>query len=125
MLYTDAVQQPLELIPAQETNICGPFSFVVDQGMTYYFNYLSPVDCHPRDDRPAMLLRIGRLRQLNQLPVKDLMRAFGVSRATVKRVADRWEAEACGARGAAGVAGGAGAAGATAAATRRCGHGAD
>ncbi len=91
MLYTDAIQQPMELIPAQATHICGPFSLVIDRGMIYYYNYLSPVDCHPRDDRPAMLLRIARLRQLNRLPVKDLMRAFGVSRATVKRVADRWK----------------------------------
>ncbi len=89
MLYKDAIQQPLELIPAQATHICGPFSFVVNRGMTYYYNYLSPVDCHPRDDRPAMLLRshvrVGDLpveRQPEALPpakrlFTDLVRMIG------------------------------------------------
>ncbi len=87
----DSIQMPLDLNPGQATYIDGPFSYIVDGDMMYYFSFLEPFDCHPLDDRNAMLLRIARFRRINKVRVKDLMSAFNVSRSTVARAAKRWD----------------------------------
>ena len=51
-------------------------------GFTYYFFNLEPFDCHPADDRRAMLLRAAKLHVVSGVPQADIMAAFHLSRPT-------------------------------------------
>ena len=46
---------------------------------TYYFFNLEPFDCHPVDDRRAMLLRAAKLHVVSGVPQADIMGAFNLS----------------------------------------------
>ena len=59
-------------------------------GFIYYFVNLEPVDCHPADDRRAMLLRAARLHVVSGLRQADIMRAFDLSRPTLSRAVKRY-----------------------------------
>ena len=59
-------------------------------GFTYYFFNLEPFDCHPADDRRAMLLRAAKLHVVSGVPQADIMAAFHLSRPTVARAVKRY-----------------------------------
>ena len=59
-------------------------------GLTYYFINLEPFDCHPADDRRAMLLRAAKLHVVSSVRQADIMNAFEVSRPTVARAVSRY-----------------------------------
>ena len=59
-------------------------------GFTYYFFNLEPFDCHPADDRRAMLLRVARLHVVAGVRQADIMCAFDISRPTVARAVKRY-----------------------------------
>ena len=59
-------------------------------GFTYYFFNLEPFDCHPADDRRAMLLRVARLHVVSGVRQADIMCAFDISRPTVARAVKRY-----------------------------------
>ena len=56
-------------------------------GFTYYFFNLEPFDCHPADDRRAMLLRAAKLHVVSGV---NIMAAFHLSRPTVARAVKRY-----------------------------------
>ena len=80
---------PPEALPIG--NSC--FAVLISDDTFTYFSNLVPFDSHPADDRAAMLLRIGRLAMVSNIPQRDLVDAFGVSRATVQRAQRRYLAE--------------------------------
>ena len=59
-------------------------------GITYYFFNLEPFDCHPADDRRAMLLRAAKLYLVSDVPQADIMAAFHLSRPTLARAVKRY-----------------------------------
>ena len=69
------------------------FAILTGDDTYTYFSNLVPFDSHAADDRAAMLLRIGRLAVVSEIAQRDLVEAFGVSRATVLRARKRYLAE--------------------------------
>lgn len=69
------------------------FSILISDDTYTYFSNLAPFDSHAADDRAALLLRIGRLAVVSEIAQRDLVDAFGVSRATVLRARRRYLAE--------------------------------
>ena len=59
-------------------------------GITYYFFNLEPFDCHPADDRRAMLLRAAKLQVVSGVRQADIMAAFNISRPTLARAVKRY-----------------------------------
>ena len=59
-------------------------------GFTYYFFNLEPFDCHPADDRRAMLLRAAKLHIVSGVRQADIMAAFHLSRPTLARAVKRY-----------------------------------
>ena len=57
---------------------------------TYYFFNLEPFDCHPADDRRAMLLRAAKLHVVSGVRQADIMAAFHLSRPTLARAVKRY-----------------------------------
>ena len=57
---------------------------------TYYFFNLEPFDCHPADDRRAMLLRAAKLHVVSGVRQADIMAAFNISRPTLARAVKRY-----------------------------------
>ena len=55
----------------------------------YFFN-LEPFDCHPADDRRAMLLRAAKLQVVSSVRQADIMAAFDISRPTLARAVKRY-----------------------------------
>ena len=80
---------PPETVPIG--NSC--FAILISDDNFTYFSNLVPFDTHPADDRAAMLMRISRLAVVSDIPQRDLVDAFGVSRATVHRARQRYLAE--------------------------------
>ena len=80
---------PSEAVPIG--NSC--FAILTGDDTYTYFSNLVPFDSHAADDRAAMLLRIGRLAVVSEIAQRDLVEAFGVSRATVLRARKRYLAE--------------------------------
>ena len=80
---------PPEAVPIG--NSC--FAVLISDDTFTYFSNLVPFDSHPADDRAAMLMRIGRLAVVSDIAQRDLVDAFGVSRATVLRARRRYLAE--------------------------------
>ena len=75
------------------TPIGDRYAMQTRDGFTYYFFNLEPFDCHPADDRRAMLLRVARLHVVSGVRQADIMCAFDISRPTraVKRYRERGE----------------------------------
>ena len=69
------------------------FAILISDDSFTYFSNLVPFDSHAANDHAAMLLRIGRLAVVSTIPQRDLIDAFGVSRATVHRARQRYLAE--------------------------------
>ena len=69
------------------------FAILISDDTYTYFSNLVPFDSHAADDRAALLLRIGRLAVVSEIAQRDLVDAFGVSRATVLRARRRYLAE--------------------------------
>ena len=67
------------------TPIGDTYAMQTRDGLTYYFFNLEPFDCHPADDRRAMLLRAAKLFVVSGVRQADIMRAFDISRPTVAR----------------------------------------
>ena len=72
------------------TPIGDRYAMQTRDGFTYYFFNLEPFDCHPADDRRAMLLRAARLYVVSGVRQADIMRAFDLSRPTVARAVKRY-----------------------------------
>ena len=64
------------------TPIGDRYAMQTRDGFTYYFFNLEPFDCHPADDRRAMLLRVARLHVVSGVRQADIMCAFDISRPT-------------------------------------------
>ena len=79
---------PLSLPDA--TPIGDRYAMQTRDGFTYYFFNLEPFDCHPVDDRRAMLLRAAKLHVVSGVPQADIMGAFNLSRPTVARAVKRY-----------------------------------
>ena len=69
------------------------FAILFCKDTVTYFSNLVPFDSHSADDRAAMRLRIGRLSVVSDIAQRDLVEAFGVSRATASRARQRFLAE--------------------------------
>lgn len=69
------------------------FAMLISDDTYTYFSNLVPFDSHASNDRAALLLRIGRLAVVSEIAQRDLVDAFGVSRATVLRARRRYLAE--------------------------------
>ena len=50
------------------TPIGDRYAMQTRDGITYYFFNLEPFDCHPADDRRAMLLRAAKLQVVSRRP---------------------------------------------------------
>ena len=72
------------------TPIGDRYAMQTRDGFTYYFFNLEPFDCHPADDRRAMLLRVARLHIVSGVRQADIMCAFDISRPTVARAVKRY-----------------------------------
>ena len=72
------------------TPIGDRYALQTRDGFTYYFFNLEPFDCHPADDRRAMLLRAAKLQVVSGVPQADIMAAFHLSRPTVARAVKRY-----------------------------------
>ena len=72
------------------TPIGDRYAMQTRDGFTYYFFNLQPFDCHPADDRRAMLLRAARLHVVSGVRQADIMCAFDISRPTVARAVKRY-----------------------------------
>ena len=72
------------------TPIGDSYAMQTRDGFTYYFFNLQPFDCHPADDRRAMLLRVARLHVVSGVRQADIMAAFDISRPTVARAVKRY-----------------------------------
>ena len=72
------------------TPIGDRYAMQTHDGFTYYFFNLEPFDCHPADDRRAMLLRAAKLHVVSGVHQADIMRAFAISRPTVARAVKRY-----------------------------------
>ena len=72
------------------TPIGDRYAMQTRDGFTYYFFNLEPFDCHPADDRRALLLRAARLHIVSGVPQADIMAAFHLSRPTVARAVKRY-----------------------------------
>ena len=72
------------------TPIGDRYALQTRDGFTYYFFNLEPFDCHPADDRRAMLLRAAKLHVVSGVPQADIMAAFHLSRPTVARAVKRY-----------------------------------
>ena len=79
---------PLSLPDA--TPIGDRYAMQTRAGITYYFFNLDPFDCHPADDRRAMLLRAAKLYVVCGVPQADIMAAFQLSRPTLARAVKRY-----------------------------------
>ena len=55
------------------TPIGDRYAMQTRDGFTYYFFNLEPFDCHPADDRRAMLLRVARLHVVSGVRQADIM----------------------------------------------------
>ena len=80
----------LPFSPPDSTPIGDRYAMQTHDGFTYYFVNLEPVDCHPADDRRAILLRAARLHVVSGIRQADIMRAFGLSRPTLARAVKRF-----------------------------------
>ena len=72
------------------TPIGDSYAMQTRDGFTYYFFNLQPFDCHPADDRRAMLLRAAKLHVVSGVRQADIMDAFLLSRPTVARAVKRY-----------------------------------
>ena len=61
------------------TPIGDRYAMQTRDGITYYFFNLEPFDCHPADDRRAMLLRAAKLHVVSSVRQADIMAAFDIS----------------------------------------------
>ena len=72
------------------TPIGDRYAMQTRDGITYYFFNLEPFDCHPADDRRAMLLRAAKLHVVSSVRQADIMAAFDISRPTLARAVKRY-----------------------------------
>ena len=72
------------------TPIGDRYAIQTRDGITYYFFNLEPFDCHPADDRRAMLLRAAKLQVVSGVRQADIMAAFNISRPTLARAVKRY-----------------------------------
>ena len=72
------------------TPIGDRYAMQTRDGFTYYFFNLEPFDCHPADDRRAMLLRAAKLQVVSGVRQVDIMGAFNISRPTLARAVKRY-----------------------------------
>ena len=72
------------------TPIGDRYAMQTRDGITYYFFNLEPFDCHPADDRRAMLLRAAKLHVVSSVRQADIMAAFNISRPTLARAVKRY-----------------------------------
>ena len=72
------------------TPIGDRYAMQTRDGFTYYFFNLEPFDCHPADDRRAMLLRAAKLQVVSGVRQADIMGAFNISRPTLARAVKRY-----------------------------------
>ena len=72
------------------TPIGDRYAMQTRDGITYYFFNLEPFDCHPADDRRAMLLRAAKLQVVSGVRQADIMGAFNLSRPTLARAVKRY-----------------------------------
>ena len=72
------------------TPIGDRYAMQTRDGITYYFFNLEPFDCHPADDRRAMLLRAAKLHVVSGVRQADIMAAFNISRPTLARAVKRY-----------------------------------
>jgi hypothetical protein len=72
------------------TPIGDRYALQTRDGFTYYFFNLEPFDCHPADDRRAMLLRAAKLQVVSGVRQADIMAAFDISRPTLARAVKRY-----------------------------------
>ena len=68
------------------TPIGDRYAMQTRDGITYYFFNLEPFDCHPADDRRAMLLRAAKLQVVSGVRQADIMAAFNISRPIARAV---------------------------------------
>ncbi len=80
----------LPFSPPDATPIGDRYAMQTHDGFTYYFFNLEPFDCHPADERRAMLLRSARLHVVSGVRQADIMRAFDLSRPTLARAVKRY-----------------------------------
>ena len=80
----------LPFSPPDATPIGDRYAMQTHDGFTYYFFNLEPFDCHPADDRRAMLLRVAKLYLVSGVRQADIMCAFDLSRPTVARAVRRY-----------------------------------
>ena len=80
----------LPFSPPDATPIGDRYAMQTHDGFTYYFFNLEPFDCHPADDRRAMLLRAARLHVVSRVRQADIMSAFDLSRPTLARAVKRY-----------------------------------
>ncbi len=80
----------LPFSPPDATPIGDRYAMQTHDGFTYYFFNLEPFDCHPADDRRAMLLRAARLHVVSGVRQADIMAAFDLSRPTLARAVKRY-----------------------------------
>ena len=80
----------LPFSPPDATPIGDRYAMQTHDGFTYYFFNLEPFDCHPADDRRAMLLRAAKLHVVSGVRQADIMRAFDLSRPTLARAVKRY-----------------------------------
>ncbi len=66
------------------------FSIQISEDRITYFSNLQPFDFHPIKNQRDMLMRIGRLRVVSNIPQQALIEAFTVSRSTVQRAARKY-----------------------------------
>ena len=69
----------------EATPIGDRYAMQTRDGFTYYFFNLEPFDCHPADDRRAMLRHARRFG----VPQADIMAAFHLVARAVKRYRER------------------------------------
>ena len=84
---------PLPMCPADAIPINSALSMISRDGATTYFVYLQPIYSHADEDRRARNRMIGQFVDGGLASAKEIIAAFGVSRATVTRAVRRLREE--------------------------------
>ena len=89
-------QSLLPLIPDGASRVSDLISVVRENGEWTYFCGVYPVFCHPETDRRSFRMFTAQLVCQGACQQVDIIRAFGVSKNSVKRAVKKYNAEGVG-----------------------------
>jgi hypothetical protein len=83
-------QLQLPMFPLGVTHITALLAFIKEDGNITYFNGSLPVFCHPEEDTQSFRLITAQFCVNGQTQQMEIVRAFGVTKISVKRSIKRY-----------------------------------